>query len=199
MGASERDEEARGAWRRRLSGVDPRRFVFVDECSTNVRMVPLRARAPKGERAFGKAPKNWENNVTLISSMNLGGMGASMSIEGSADGDAFLAYVERFLCPTLKRGQIVVMDNLQVHKMKKVRELIEGRSCSLVFLPSYSPDFNPIEQAFSKIKGLLRKAKARSFEALVQATGGALSAVTKEDARGFFAHCGYETPRALSL
>ena len=171
----------------------------MDECSTNVRMVPLRARAPKGERAFGKAPKNWENNVTLISSMNLGGMGASMSIEGSADGDAFLAYVERFLCPTLKRGQIVVMDNLQVHKMKKVRELIEGRSCSLVFLPSYSPDFNPIEEAFSKIKGFLRKAKARSFEALVQATGGALSAVTKEDARGFFAHCGYETPRALSL
>jgi transposase len=171
----------------------------VDECSTNVRMVPLRARAPKGERAFGKAPKNWENNVTLISSMNLGGMGASMSIEGSADGDAFLAYVERFLCPTLKRGQIVVMDNLQVHKMKKVRELIEGRGCSLVFLPSYSPDFNPIEEAFSKIKGFLRKAKARSFEALVQATGGALSAVTKEDARGFFAHCGYETPRALSL
>ena len=199
LGASERDEEARDAWRRRLSGVDPRRFVFVDECSTNVRMVPLRARAPKGERAFGKAPKNWENNVTLISSMNLGGMGASMSIEGSADGDAFLAYVERFLCPTLKRGQIVVMDNLQVHKMKKVRELIEGRGCSLVFLPSYSPDFNPIEEAFSKIKGFLRKAKARSFEALVQATGGALSAVTKEDARGFFAHCGYETPRALSL
>ena len=101
-------------------------------------MVPLRARAPKGERAFGKVPKNWKNNVTLISSMNLGGMGASMGIEGSADGDAFLLYVERFLCPTLKRGQIVVMDNLQVHKMRKVRELIEGGGCSLVFLPSYS-------------------------------------------------------------
>jgi transposase len=172
----------------------------VDECSTNVRMVPLRARAPKGERAFGKAPKNWESNVTLISSISLeGGMGASMSIEGSADGDAFLVYVERFLCPTLKRGQIVVMDNLQVHKMKKVRELIEGCGCSVVFLPSYSPDFNPIEGAFSKIKGLLRKAKARSFGALVKATGTALSAVTEEDARGFFIHCGYGIPRALSL
>jgi transposase len=90
----------------------------------------------------------------------------------------------------------VVRDNLrQVHKMKKVRELIEGRGCSLVFLPSYSPDFNPIEEASSKIKGLLRKAKARSFGALVQATGAALSAVTKEEARGFFAHCGYGTPR----
>jgi transposase len=162
-------------------------------------MAPLRARAPKGQRAFGKVPKNWESNVTLISSISLRGMGASMSIEGSADGEAFLLYVEHFLCPTLKRGQIIVMDNLQVHKMKKVRELIEKRGCSLVFLPSYSPDFNPIEAAFSKIKGSLRKAKARNFGALVQATGAALSAVTKEDARGFFAHCGHETSRVLSL
>jgi len=179
--------------------VDQRKLVFVDECSTNVRMAPLRARAPRGERAFGKVPKNWDKNITLISSISLGGMGASMSIEGSADGDAFLLYVERFLCPTLKRGQIVVMDNLQVHKMKKVRELIEGRGCRLMFLPSYSPDFNPIEEAFSKIKALLRKAKVRSFEALVEATGTALLAVTKEDARGFFAHRGYGMPRALSL
>jgi DDE superfamily endonuclease len=109
--------------------VDPRRFVFVDECSTNVRMVPLRrARAPKGQRAFGKAPRNWKENVTLISSISLaGGVGASMSVEGSADGEAFLLYVEHFLCPSLERGQIVVMDNLQVHKMRRVKELIEER------------------------------------------------------------------------
>jgi transposase len=162
-------------------------------------MGPLRARAPRGERAFGKVPKNWEKNVTLISSIDLEGMGASMSIEGSADGDAFLLYVEHLLCPTLERGQIVVMDNLQVHKMKKVRQLIESRGCQLVFLPSYSPDFNPIEEAFSKVKGLLRKAKARSFEALVEATGRALLAVTKEDVRGFFIHCGYGMRWALSL
>ncbi len=200
MGASERDEEERSAWPERLSGVDPRRSVFVDECSTNVRMVPLRARAPKGERAFGKAPRNWKENVTLISSISLaGGVGASMSIEGSADGEAFLLYVERFLCPSLERGQIVVMDNLQVHKMRRVRELIEGRGCSLVFLPPYSPDLNPIEQAFSKIKGILRKAKARTFEALVEATGQALSAVTAEDAHGFFGHCGYGAPKAHPL
>ena len=180
--------------------MDPRRFVFVDECSTNVRMVPLRARAPKGERAFGKAPRNWKENVTLISSISLaGGMGASMSVEGSADGEAFLLYVEHFLCPTLERGQIVVMDNLQAHKMKRVRELIEERGCSLVFLPSYSPDFNPIEQAFSKIKGILRKVKARTFEALVEATGQALSAVTVQDALGFFGHCGYRAPGAHPL
>jgi transposase len=171
----------------------------VDESSTNVRMVPLRARAPRGQRAFGKAPKNWDKNVTLISSISLDGMGPSMSIEGSADGEAFETYVKHFLAPTLRRGQIVVMDNLQVHKMKRVRELIEGRGCSLVFLPSYSPDFNPIEQAFSKVKTLLRKAKARSFEVLVDATGAALCAVSKQDALGFFAHCGYATPRAQSL
>ena len=139
----------------------------MDESSTNVRMVPLRARAPRGQRALGKAPKNWDKNVTLISSITLGGMGPSMSIEGSADGEAFVLYIEHFLCPKLREGQIVVMDNLQVHKMKRVRELIEGRGCQLVFLPSYSPDFNPIEEAFSKAKTLLRKAKARSFE-----TGG---------------------------
>jgi transposase len=162
-------------------------------------MVPLRARAPKGLRAFGRAPKNWDKNVTLISSVSLGGMGASMSIEGSADGEAFLLYVEHFLCPTLKRGQIVMMDTLQVHKMKRVRELIEGSGCHLVFLPSYSPDFNPIEEAFSKVKGILRKAKARSFEALVEATGKALSKVTKEDVRGFFGHCSYGTHRVPSL
>lgn len=172
----------------------------MDESSTNVRMVPIRARAPKGERAFGSAPKNWDKNVTLISSISLGGgMGPSMSIEGSADGKAFVLYVEHFLCPNLKPGQIVVMDNLQVHKTKRVRELIEGCGCSLVFLPSYSPDFNPIEEAFSKVKTLLRKAKARSFEALVEATGVALSTVSEQDALGFFAHCGYATPQAQSL
>ena len=162
-------------------------------------MVPLRARAPRGERAFGKAPKNWDKNVTLISSISLEGMGPSMSIEGSADGEAFVLYVEHFLCPALGEGQIVVMDNLQVHKSKKVRELIEGRGCSLVFLPAYSPDFNPIEEAFSKAKTLLRKAKARSFEALVDATGAALCAVSEQDALSFFTHCGYATPPAQSL
>ena len=142
----------------------------------------------------------YEEFGTLVSSISLsGGMGSSISIEGAADGAALLLYVEHFLCPALERGQVVVMDNLQVHKMKKVRELIEGRGCSLVFLPSYSPDFNPIEEAFSKVKGLLRKAKARTFEVLVQATGRALSAVTEEDARGFFTHCGYGKSQVLSL
>jgi transposase len=162
-------------------------------------MVPLRARAPRGQRAFGKAPKNWEKNVTLISSISLEGMGPSMSIEGSADGEAFALYIEHFLCSKLREGQLVVMDNLQVHKSKRVKELIEGCGCSLMFLPSYSPDFNPIEEAFSKVKALLRKAKARSFEALVEATGGALSLVNERDSLGFFAHCGYAVPQEHSI
>jgi transposase len=111
-----------------------------------------------------------------------------------------LLYIEHFLCPALKHGQIVMMDNLQVHKTKRVRELIEERGCTLVFLPSYSPDFNPIEEeAFSKVKTILRKAKARSFEALVEATGRALSAVSERDALGFFTHCGYATLQAQSF
>lgn len=165
--------------------------MFVDECSTNIALVPRYARAPKGERAFGKAPRNWGPNVTLISSITLGGMGASLSIEGSADRESFSLYLEEVLCPALRRGQIVVMDNLSVHKSRYVRELIERRGCELWFLPAYSPDLNPIEEAFSKAKGILKKAKARTLQALFEATARALSAVGEEDARGFFGHCGY--------
>ncbi len=163
----------------------------MDECSTNIALAPRYARAPKGERAFGKAPRNWGPNVTLISSITLGGMGASLSIEGSADRESFSLYLEEVLCPALRRGQIVVMDNLSVHKSRYVRELIERRGCELWFLPAYSPDLNPIEEAFSKAKGILKKAKARTLQALFEATARALSAVGEEDARGFFGHCGY--------
>ena len=103
----------------------------------------------------------------------------------------FEAYVEQVLAPSLRSGQVVVMDNLSAHKGERIKELIEGRGCQLVYLPSYSPDFNPIEEAFSKIKGLLRKAEARTKEALVEAIGSALSAITSRDARNFFEHCGY--------
>ncbi len=170
--------------------------MFVDESSTNVALTPRYARAPRGERAYGKAPRNWgKKNVTLISSITLaGGMGASLSIEGSSDTESFGLYLKEILCPALRRGQIVIMDNLSVHKSKWVRELIEARGCQLWLLPSYSPDLNPIEEAFSKVKGLLRKAKARSLELLFEATHRALSAVTVEDARGYFEHCGYKTP-----
>ncbi len=191
MGASERDEEARSAWRERVRPLDPRRLVFVDECSTNIALATLHARAPKGERAFGKAPRNWGKNVTLVASLSTEGVGAAMSVEGAIDGAAFETYVEHFLTPALKEGQVVVMDNLQVHKSARVRELVEGAGAELLFLPPYSPDFSPIEEAFSKVKALLRKAAARTRGALVEAIGRALDAVTAKDARGWFAHCGY--------
>ena len=199
LGATERDEEARGAFRERLRGVDPKRLVFVDESSTNVALTPRYGRAPKGERVRGKAPRNWGKNVTLISSITLEGMGASMSIEGSSDTESFGLYMRNILAPRLKAGQIVLMDNLSVHRSKWVRELIEEKGCQLWLLPSYSPDFNPIEEAFSKVKNLLRKMKARTLEVLFEITGDALRAVSKEDARGYFEHCGYRTPQDHSL
>jgi transposase len=121
-------------------------------------------------------------------------MGPSLTVEGATTALVFETYVEQVLAPTLRRDQVVVMDNLSAHKGERVKELIEERSCELVYLPSYSPDFNPIEEAFSKIKGLLRKGEARTREALVETIGAAISAVTAKDARGFFEHCGYGMP-----
>jgi transposase len=173
--------------------------VFVDESSTNVALTTRYARAPKGERARGKAPRNWGKNVTLISSIMLSGMGPSMSIEGPSDTDSFGIYMREILAPTLEAGQIVLMDNLSVHKSAWVRNLIERRGCQLWLLPPYSPDFNPIEEAFSKVKALLRRAKARVLEALFEATEGALEAVSAKDARGYFEHCGYTMLQAHSI
>ena len=170
------------------------RFVFVDECSTNVSLSPIYARAPKGERAFGKAPRNWGENISLVSAIGSDGVKPSMSVEGAVDGKAFETYIKHFLVPTLERGQIVVMDNLSVHKSKRVEQLIEAAGSALLFLPPYSPDFNPIEEAFSKIKSILRKASSRTKEALLEATGRALDAITPEDISGFYSDCGYRLP-----
>jgi transposase len=156
-------------------------------------MTRLYARAPKGVRAYGSVPRNRGKNTTLIASMTLeGAMGEAMAVEGSTKAFVFEAYVEYFLAPTLKEGQIVVMDNLGAHKTDKVKELIEERGCKLWFLPAYSPDLNPIEEAFSKVKAHLRKSAARTRGALLEAMGEALSSITPRDAVGWFAHCGYE-------
>jgi transposase len=171
--------------------VEPERLVFVDEMGTNTSLSPLHAWAPKGERAHWSVPRNRGPNTTLLSSMTLEGMGSSLIVEGATTSVVFEAYVEQVLAPSLRSGQVVVMDNLSAHKGERIKELIEGRGCQLVYLPSYSPDFNPIEEAFSKIKGLVRKAEARTKEALVEAIGSALSAITSRDARNFFEHCGY--------
>jgi transposase len=138
-------------------------------------------------------PRNWGVNLTLLSSMSLGGMGPSLVVEGATTKAVFEAYVEGVLAPSLSPGQIVVMDNLSSHKGSRVRELIEERGCELMYLPAYSPDLNPIEEAFAKIKALLRRAGARTREALIEAIGRALDVVTASDAQGFFEHRGYRS------
>jgi hypothetical protein len=144
--AQERDEDERGLWRWLASRFDARRLVFVDESGFSISMDRLRARAPRGKRAYGKVPRNRGKNQTLIASMSLlGGMGECMCIEGSTDKEVFEAYVEKALAPSLVAGQVVVLDGLGAHRTAKVRELIEAKGCDLVFLPSYSPDLNPIE------------------------------------------------------
>jgi transposase len=195
MGAVERDEFLRCAWKVMIAEeVEAKRLVFVDEMGTNTSLSPVYAWAPKGERAHWAVPRNRGPNTTVLSSMSMEGMGPSLAVEGATTAVVFEAYVEKVLTPNLQSGQVVVMDNLSAHKGDRVRELIEGRGCQLLYLPAYSPDFNPIEQAFSKIKGLLRKAEARSREDLVDALGKAISAISANDARGFLEHCGYAMP-----
>jgi transposase len=174
--------------------------VFIDESGFHISMTRLRARAPRGKRAYGRVLRNRGKNQTLIASITLqGAMGEAISIKGATDAELFEAYIEDFLAPTLKAGQVVVLDGLGAHRTSKVRELIEERGAELLFLPSYSPDLNPIEEAFSKIKNIVRKAGARSREALDEAMGEALSAVTLEDVAGWFSHCGYEPRDQYSL
>ena len=168
--------------------------MFIDESGFHTSMMRLYARAPRGERAYGKVPRNRGKNTTLIASITLeGAMGEAVAIEGATDAEAFEAYVERFLAPTLTEGQVVVLDGLGAHRTDKVRGLVEARGADLLFLPPYSPDLNPIEEAFSKIKSIVRKAGARTREALIEAISEALSAITLEDVAGWFAHCGYQS------
>jgi transposase len=174
--------------------IDPKRLVFVDEMGVHTSLAPLYGYSPKGERVRLKVPRNRGTNTTLLASMTLlGGMGETMAVEGSTDREAFEAYLEHALAPTLKAGQVVVLDNLSAHKPARVRELIEGKGCELIYLPAYSPDFNPIEEAFAKIKDILRRAGARTKDALVDVLGEALSAISVEDARGYLEHAGYRS------
>ncbi len=188
----ERDELLRVAWKVTVAEeIEARRLVFVDEMGTNTSLSPLYAWAKKGQRAYCSVPRNREPNTTLLSSMSVEGMGPSLAVEGSTNREVFETYVERVLAPTLRPGQVVVMDNLTAHKGGRVKELIEEHGCELLYLPPYSPDLNPIEEAFSKVKRIVRKAESRMWEALVEAMGTAISTVTAKDARGFFEHCGY--------
>jgi len=182
----------RAAWRKMIHAKNPTDLVFVDECSSNTSLAPLYGWARCGERVHQKAPRNWGKNITLLSSIGKErAMGASLVVEGSTNRTVFETYLEYVLCPMLQEGQVVVMDNLSAHKGERVRGMIEGEGCELVYLPPYSPDFNPIEQAFSKLKSYLRAACARSQERLMEVIGEALRTISASDAEGFFEHCSY--------
>lgn len=166
-------------------------LVFVDESGAHRALCPLYGWAPRGERARGQAPRNRGPHTSLLAALNMEGVVATMTVEGSTNKEVFLTYLERVLCPALRPGQVVIMDNLSVHKNEAVRAQIEACGCRLVFLPAYSPDFSPIENAFSKLKHFLRKAQARTQEALETAIATGLQTSHASEARGWFDHCGF--------
>jgi len=194
LAASERDEAARAAWRAAIATRDAAQFVFVDETSTHTSLTRLYAWAPHDQRAVGQVPRNHGRNVTLVAGLSPVGLQAPWVLEGAMDALAFTEYLRHVLGPTLRPGQVVIVDNLSVHKGAAVREALTGRGCELVFLPAYSPDSTPIEHAFSKVKAKLRGLGARTREALVEAADQAVSAITRTDATAWFTATGYPLP-----
>ena len=174
--------------------IDPARFVFLDETGSNTTMDPTYARAASGKRVDGPVPHGHWRTTTLTAAIRLDGViePACMACDGATNGSLFEFYVERYLVPNLRVGDIVVMDNLAAHKAAAIERLITQAGATVRFLPAYSPDFNPIEAMFSKLKEFLRRAKARTFDALLSALDDGLRTVRPLDIRGWFAHCGYE-------
>lgn len=168
--------------------------MFVDESSTNLAMTPRYGRAPRGQRVVGTAPRNHGPNTTLLAAMSPAGITAAMTLEDALDRDAFDVFVAQVLVPSLTPGQTVIWDNLSVHKSATAQRLIAAAGCQVCFLPPYSPDFAPIELAFSKLKTFLRRMAARTRAALDDAIAAGLRTITATDARSWFAHCGYAKP-----
>jgi transposase len=195
--AREQDPEARAAWRDELATRDPASLIFLDETSTPTNLTPRFARARRGQRVLGRVPHGRWTSVTLLASLTPVGFGPGLQFAGALDRQIFDAFVERILVPALHPGQTVVLDNLSVHKSAAARRLIEAAGCQLLFLPTYSPDFNPIEQAFAKLKERLRRAEARTVEAVFDATHHAYPAITPSDARSFYRDAGYNLREPL--
>ena len=170
---------------------DPARLVFIDETCTNTAMVRLRGRASRGERLVDYAPHGAWITVTFVGALRQCGMTAPFVIEGAMNGPMFLAYVNQCLVPTLKRGEIVLMDNLPVHKVVGVAAAIEAAGATLIYLPKYSPDLNPIELAFSKLKAHLRKAAEHTIPGLLRRIGRLIKGFSPQECRNFFRHAGY--------
>lgn len=189
--ASERDPWDRARFALEQYDVDPVDVVVIDEFGSNLDMTPHYARAPRGERAVASLPRNTPPNMTTISSLTTSGIGPSMMIEGGVSTTVFEAYIEHMLGPTLRPGQIVLLDNLSAHKSPRLHALLAEHGCQLWFLPTYSPDYSPIELAFAKIKAELRRVGARTREELEAAVASALTHISSEEARAFFTHCGF--------
>jgi transposase len=193
--ASERDtprvQQARQDYRQKIAALDCRRLKFIDESSVNLAMTRLYGRAPAGQRVVGSVPRNYGPNVTMLGALSVQGLQALMTVDGATDAEVFRTYVKQVLGPTLRPGDIVVMDNLRAHKAVGVQQAMARRGARLLYLPPYSPDLSPIEPCWSKVKTALRKAKARTRAALDTAIAGVMVAVSLADARGWFKHCGY--------
>lgn len=183
----------RECWRQQLGGLDPDRLVFIDESSAKTNLTRLRGRAPRGQRVKAHAPYGRWQTTTMLCGLRLSGATAPMLLPGAIDGPAFTEYVRQVLAPTLQPGDLVVMDNLASHRAPAALEAIERAKARVVFLPPYLPDFNPIEQMWSKVKQHLRSAAARTFESLCEAMAVALNRVTPSDAMGYYCHCGIDT------
>ena len=173
------------------AGLDPAKLVFIDETWAKTNMTRLRGRAPIGERLIAKVPHGHWKTTTLIAALDHRGMRCSTTVDGAVNGDVFESFVAQVLVPALNPGDVVVMDNLSSHKGRRVQELVEAAHATVLFLPPYSPDLNPIEQAFAKLKQLLRSAGHRTVAALWDDVQRMLDLITADDARGFLRHCGY--------
>jgi len=182
----------REAWFEGQLDLDPAKLVFIDETAATTKMARLRGRAPKGERCRAAAPHGHWKTTTLTAGLSLRGLVAPMVIDGAMDGPAFRAYVEHVLVPELRPGDIVVMDNLPAHKVAGVRRAIEAAKTRVLYLPAYSPDFNPIEMAFSKFKALLRAAAPRTIPALWKSIKEAIDKFTRAECQAYFAAAGYD-------
>lgn len=189
----------REAWRAEFAAIDASRFVFLDETGTNTAMARRYGRAPRGERVDGPVPHGHWKAVTLTAAIRLDGVGGCLAFDGATNAATFETYVEQVLAPTLRPGDIVVMDNLPAHKGATVERLIKAAGAEVRRLPAYSPDLNPIEKMFSKLKTYLRKAAARTVDRLYEGMGEALRAVTHQDIAGWFRSCGYSTPKREPL
>jgi len=183
--------ELRRTWPERVGTISPSRMIFIDESGAKTNMTPACARSFDSKRIVDHAPHGHYMLTSIIGALRLDGPGACMTLEAAVDGDGFEAYVENLLAPTLGPGDVVIMDNLSSHKRPAIEEKIKARGAQLIWLPPYSPDLNPIEKMWSKIKQLLRKAKARTEQTLLDAIAKALASVTPDDARGWFSSCGY--------